>query len=238
MKKLLLASLVLCLFFFGGAPLAFAGQTDPEAPTDPIAKLESEGWVPVMQGVMKRDRGDGRIESIAFGSEGYAWVKEQLQGQLDRMQQAYAVQPTKQLERTIRKHIRQIEKVERALESGELSASLEKYSTTTNGCTVWWDARANAYPLNAGAGADANAYLNANCGYTGSTYAYTYAEATSGTVPTRHSQNHPQDGGWIESRASSRAYGDRYCYSEAYAEVYVPALNIYLTASKTNDKCY
>jgi hypothetical protein len=60
MKKLLLASLVLCLSVLGITPLSLAAQVDRETPVDPLMKLEREGWKPVAEGVMQRDRGDGK----------------------------------------------------------------------------------------------------------------------------------------------------------------------------------
>lgn len=67
-RKLLLTSLVLCLMFFGGTPLALAGEEDRETPTmDLIEKLIGEGWRPVAEGVFQRSRGSSAVESIAAG---------------------------------------------------------------------------------------------------------------------------------------------------------------------------
>lgn len=240
MKKLLFASLVLCLFALGITPLSVTAQGDWGNPENPIAKLEGEGWRPVAEGVMQRERGDGQIESLAFGAEGYAWMKKQHERQLARLVSEYEANPSQELLRGIRMFRREIAAIEQILVSGELQATTEKLNGSANGCNFAYGASRNAYPLSTGgAGADSSAYFHNDCGYTGQTEAWAYATATSGTVITTKSQRDPKNGTWIDSAASASAPGNRDCYSEANAWTRSDALGLYYNSGwRYNSSCY
>ncbi|HSG38128.1 MAG TPA: hypothetical protein VLE27_00700, partial [Thermoanaerobaculia bacterium] len=242
-QKLLLASLVLCLFVFGGTPQAFAGQEDRETPTmDSIERLTSEGWRPVVEGVFQRDRGGSVVESIAFGPEGFAWRIEELRGRLAKMEAEQKAYPSKKLARSIAAQKREIARLQQALENGEVSSA---QSATTqdkviiNGCDVTYGAHADAYyqTSSQGVGASANAHFTNNCGHSGHTEAYVYVRATLNGVTSTHSVFDPKDGNGITSNASWSLQGGPDCYSQASASVNSVSLGVSYSVFDENYEC-
>jgi hypothetical protein len=238
-KKLLLASLVLCLFLFGGAPLALAGQADPEAPTtNLIEKMTSEGWRQVAEGVLQRTRGgDSAVESFAYGPEGFQWLEQELLKQLELMQKEQQAHPSRKLARTIERQKREIVKIQQALRNNEIPTLQEK--VIINGCDISYGAHADAYYQTSyqGVGAVADAYFYNNCGYSGHTEAYVSLQATWNGVTSTHSVFDPKDGQNIRSDASWSLQGNANCYSYASGYVSSPGLGISYFVSDSNDQC-
>jgi hypothetical protein len=240
-QKLLLASLVLCLFVFGGTPQAF-GQEDRETPTtDSIEKLISEGWRPVVEGVFQRDRGGSAVESIAFGPEGFAWRIEELRRQITKMEAEQKAYPSKKLARVIAAQKRELARLEQALESGEISSaqSTSQDKVIINGCDVTYGAHADAYYLTSsqGVGASADANFTNNCGNSGHTEAYVYVRATLNGVLSTHSVFDPKDGNGISSNASWSLQGGPDCYSQASASVNSVGLGVSYSVFDENYQC-
>ena len=237
-QKFSFVSLVLCLMLFSGVRLSLAAPVEGEGyQPDSYDQMLKEGWKPVAEGVLQRDRGDGTLETFAFGSEGFTWASQQLAGQLDRMEKEYAKYPSKKLARAIAKQKAQIASVERtaqpAEKSGELSSTYDK--VIINGCDVGYGAHVNAFPLNGGgAGASSDAYFHNNCGLLGDTNAYAYSRATSGTTTNTQTTTDPRSNGtWFDSVASANTAGSVDCYSEASANVTSGSLGIFYSISAT-----
>jgi hypothetical protein len=196
-----------------------------------------EGWKPVAESVLQRDRGDGTLETFAFGSEGLTWASQQLAGQLERMEEEYAKYPSKKLARAIAKQKAQISRVERtaqpAEKSGELESAYDK--VIINGCDVAYGGYVSAFPRSGGgAGASSNAYFHNNCGALGDTHAYAYSRATSGTTANTQTTTDPRSNGtWYDSAATANASGSTDCYSEASANVTSGSLGIFYSISAT-----
>ena len=85
--------------------------------------------------------------------------------------------------------------------------------------------------------ADASAYFNNNCGYSGDTYAYAYARAAIGTVTTVHTQTDPRSGTNVASSASVSVAGNLDCYSYATARASSVDLGIYYSTASENFSC-
>jgi hypothetical protein len=241
-RKLLLASLVLCLMFFGGTPLALAGEEDRETPTtDLIEKLISEGWRPVAEGVFQRDRGGSGVESIAFGPEGFAWRIEELRRQIERLDAEHQAHPSKKLARVIVAQKRELARLQQALESGEIASAqaTSQDKVIINGCDVTYGAHADAYYLTntQGVGAAADANFWNNCAQSGHTEAYAYVRATLNGVVSTHSVFDPKDGNDIRSNASWSLQGGPDCYSQASASVNSVPLGLSYSVFDENYEC-
>lgn len=238
-KRLLLASLVLCLMALGSTSLAFAAQADRETPTtDLIEKLTREGWRPVAEGVLQRTRGgDSPVESFAYGMAGFQWLEQELLRQLQIMEKEQQAHPSKKLSRVIERQKREIVKIQRALLNNEIGALQEK--VMINGCDISYGAHADAYSQTAyqGVGAIADAYFYNNCGYFGHTEAYVYVRATLNGVTTTHSVFDPKDGQNIRSDAGASLQGDSNCYSYASGYVNSSALGISYSTWDENYSC-
>jgi hypothetical protein len=152
------------------------------------------------------------------------------------MLEEYAVYPSKQLERAIRKHRREIAKIEEALNDGQFP-SLEK--VLVNGCNIGYDVQTDAYPIDGGgAGAQGSGYAHNECGYTCEVYCYAYSRSAAGGITTTQTQSDPKTGTWVDSFASATTYGQAGCYSESYYYASCPALGISYSKSSTNYSCY
>jgi hypothetical protein len=237
-QKFSFVSLVLCLMIGSGTRPSLAAPMEGEgSQPDSYTEMLKEGWKPVADGVLQRDRADGNLETFAFGSEGFTWASQQLAGQLERMQQEYAKYPSKKLARAINRQKAQITRVEQtgqvAEKSGELSGTYDK--VIINGCDVAYGAHVNAFPLNGGgAGASSDAYFHNNCGLVGDTNAYAYSRATTGTTTNTQTTTDPRSNGtWYDSVAAANTSGSSDCYSEASANVTSGSLGIFYSISAT-----
>jgi len=233
----LFASLVLCLTVFSGTRLSLAAPMSAKAsPSDSYDQMLKEGWNPVAEGVLQRDRGDGTVETFAFGSEGLTWAAQQLAGQLERMEREYAQYPSKKLAGAIAKQRAQIAHVEKTHQAAEKSGEPEgAYDKSDPPCTISYGGDASAFPLSGGgAGAKSNALFHNNCGLVGDTNAYAYSRARTGTTTNVQTTTDPRSNGtWYDSVAAASTAGSSDCYSEASAHVTSGSLGIFYSISAT-----
>jgi len=239
---------VLCLGFvslLGGDRLRAA---DPERqPLDQLAaSMKKEGWTEVSNGVFERRLGPNKVERLGYGREGLAWTIGELTRKIETLREEQESYPSAELTRTIENLREHLAKTKRDL--GKLDSAPEgTFSSVTAAAAscsnICYSATADAYHLTnaAGVAAVANASFNSACGYSGETYAYSYARATQGTTTTTHTQSDPDSGGSVTSSASSTVNGGSVtgipCYSEASSYAQSNALGISYSTSDSNDSC-
>ena len=226
-QKLSFASLVLCLLIGSGTRPSLADSLEGEAsPPDSYAQMLKKGWKPVAEGVLQRDRGDGTVETFAFGSEGFTWAAQHLAGQLERMEKEYAKYPSRKLARAIAKQKVQIAQVEQTHQPAEKSGELESaYGKSDPPCQISYGGSASAFPISgSGAGAKSDAYFHNTCGLLGDTNAYAFSRADTSTQTTYDPRI---NGAWQDSAAVANSTGGTDCYSEASAHVVSGSLNIF-----------
>ena len=212
------------------------------------AKMEAEGWKQISEGVFERRLGpDGKVEHLGFGREGLSWTIGEMSRRLELLRQEQEAYPSEKLARIIDDLEARITKTRREIWNLEIEASAASEglsSITANvagpSCSsICYSATADAYGLTSsqGVGAVAEAKFNSACGYSGNTYAYSYARATQGTVTTTKSQEDPRTGTNVTSAAAASAPGGLDCFSEAYSTVSSPALGIAYSTSDNNYSC-
>ena len=76
--------------------------------TPALAATSNDGWTQVVPGVQQRSLGGHKVETLSFGREGFVWLEEQLQAQLERLLEEQRLHPTADLEETLRNHRQQI----------------------------------------------------------------------------------------------------------------------------------
>jgi hypothetical protein len=227
-RTTLLSAGLLCLSMSLGLNGASASGFIEETigtPQDPrAAQLLSEGYVPVTQGVFQLGLGDNKVQTVALGAEGAAWVQQHIEARLIFLSAEYVAHPTPEL----LKVLTELQALQNSLaQDATGSDALFSEPATAgdgldSGCSVSYSANADAYPLTGsqGVGATASASWYHSC-YTGaSTYAYAYASATSGGTTTTITQSDPDSGWNISSSATASVNGSSNCYSAAEAYVY------------------
>jgi hypothetical protein len=232
-RKSIVISCLLGLSLFA-AGTASAG---PALHKDPVAKLKREGWRPVAEGVLQRDRGASKVETLALGAAGFRWMLQDLEQQLVTLSEKYSVAPSDELLTVIEKHEAQIGQMQNALSEVESAVPGEEMDST--GCEVNYGAFADAFYLTAsqGTSATASAYFNSTCGHSGDAYAYSYADATLNGTFTTHSVTDPKSGTNVSAAASSTVAGGPSCSSYAYASASSSTLGIAYSISDSNSEC-
>lgn len=245
-KKLLLASLLLGLTVLGHSQPGLAGSS---IPADLLAQLEKEGWTEIRPGVLQRDLGGNRIETLGFGVEGLRFQIAEMKAQLQVLKQELASHPSRDLRITVRAHRAQIRRLEAGLReataSKELASSHEAVLSAGDGCRADYDATADASPLTQGAGATASTYFYNACGYTAEVYVTTTSRATraDGAIATLSkadpttASNPPRTGGSVKASAAVGVNGVQDCFSQAYASVTTYDLGIAYSQTDTNSEC-
>ena len=228
----------------GGDGLS-AAEPVKKQPEDAKAKMESEGWKKINEEVFERRLGANKVEHLGFGREGLSWAIDEMNQRLEHLRKEQESYPSEELSQVIDDLTARIEGARSELwkldqnETQGMSSMTEAVTGPT--CSsICYSATADAYGLagSQGTGAVAEAKFNSACGYSGNTYAYTYARATQGTVTTTKTQEDPRTGTNVTSSASSSAPGGLDCYSEAYSSVSSPDLGIsYYTILDTNYSC-
>ncbi len=237
---------VLCL----GLATLVGGDRLVAADADQMDKLKGkmtkEGWTEVADGVFERPLGENKVERLGYGREGFAWTVGELTRRLEFFQKERELYPSEKLDKMIGDLTMRLGKTRRALWNmdHEGAPGLSSLAEAAVSCgSICYSATADAYPLTAsqGVAAVANASFNSACGYSGETYAYSYARATLGTTTTIHSQSDPDFGTSITSAASSTVNGGSVtgipCYSEASSYAQSSALGISYSTSDTNSDC-
>ncbi|HET9229314.1 MAG TPA: hypothetical protein VFR31_21725 [Thermoanaerobaculia bacterium] len=213
-----------------------------------IAKMVSEGWKQISEGVFERQLGPGKVEHLGFGREGLAWTVGEMSRKLEFLRQEQGAYPSEKLARIIDELTLKVTEARLELSKLDLNASEGLSSITANvaggSCSsICYSATASAYPLTSvqGVAAVAEGKFNSTCGYSGDTYAYAYARATSGTTTTTVTQSDPRSGTNVTSSAFASANGGSVsgipCYSEASSYAQSSALGISYSTSATNSTC-
>ncbi len=216
--------------------LAQAQEIKPEP--ELVRQMLQEGWTKVVDGVLQRTEW-GQVETFTYGEDGLRWTARRLEARLGFLEKEYASNPTEELAGIIESLESQLIEADEVMKSGAAGAEVASPDELAD-CNVTYGATAAADPETGSIGVKANAtaYFHANCGQTGSSFAYAYAKATAGTVLTIRSQEDPKENGsWLDSAASASAPGSLDCFSEAYARAWSTQLNINYEVSDTNFSC-
>jgi hypothetical protein len=229
----------------GGDGLSAAGPVKNQ-PDDAKARMEAEGWKQISEGVFERRLGPNKVEHLSFGRGGLAWIINELTRQLEFMMIEHESYPSEDLAEAIdglsvkiaraKREMRKMRKMRKASQGISSMTEAVEGASCSDDC---YSATGNAYPLTStqGVGADAQAWFNCACGYSGHTYAYANARATQGTTMTDTRQEDPRTGTDVTSSASASMNGQLDCFSEAYASVSIPALEIFRSFSDINYSC-
>jgi hypothetical protein len=230
----LLPYLAAAVLLFTAAPV-FAAPAG--AGPDRLDQMVEDGWSPVAPGVLQRSKGGHKVETFAMGTEGFSWMVGQLQAQLGFLMDEYRARPTAQLRRTLRNQRAEIAKLQAYTLETKSAAPLTE--ALIAGCDFSYGAHADAYPTKPtqGVRADADAYFNNNCAYSGDTYAYAYARATLNGTTTTITQTDPDSGANISSYATAAVPGTADCYSYSTARVTSLDLGISYSTADENFVC-
>ncbi|HEX6903737.1 MAG TPA: hypothetical protein VF789_28765 [Thermoanaerobaculia bacterium] len=185
--------------------------------------------------MLQRNEGGHKVETLAFGLEGFVWMEEQLQAQLDFLLEELRVRPTPDLAETIKNHRQQISKIQKHIQTLNKSGLATK---TVTGCNETYAAHANAHSSvsTPGVRADADASFTNTCGFPGDTYAYAFAKANlNGT--TSLTQTDLDTGATVSSFATASAAGTTECNSYAFASVTSVDLGINYSVSDESFDC-
>jgi hypothetical protein len=234
---------ILCLILLIALAIPFAmPQTSSAAPPasnpgqDRLNQMIADGWKPVANGVLKRNTGGNQVETFAMGVEGFTFAYEELRSQygflLSEFRKHHDPNVRKALVDVNQQMVRTQSDIQ-ALQTSTLAAP------PAAGCDFSYGAHANAYATTSvqGVQADASAYFNNNCGYSGDTYAYAYARAAIGTVTTTKTQTDPKTGANISSAATAAVAGSLDCYSYATARASSVDLGISYSTASENFSC-
>jgi hypothetical protein len=241
-RKVFFAALALGLAVFGSLT-ARAQQPDP------LEQLFKEGWVQVAPGILQRDLGPDKAETLGFGAEGLRWKLKELRKHLAYLQAELAKKPTNDLRKGIRNQRAEINRVLKALRTAKSAGDLSSATAAASAgidCTIKYGAHVNAfYTTNAqGVGATSDAYFNSNCGQIGEVYAHSHGKArgSNGVLYTQTKHDPPQ--GQIRSGVNVSAngsitpvYGVSECYSYSYASMTSYDLGVVYSQSVDNSVC-
>lgn len=234
---------MLCLILLLVLAIPFAlPQTSAATPPasnpgqDRLNQMIADGWKPVANGVLKRNTGSGQVETFALGVEGFTYAYEELRNQYGFLLSEYRKHPDPKIKQAlsdVKKTMDRTQKDIQTLQTSTLAAP------PAAGCDFSYGAHANAYATTTvqGVQADASAYFNNNCGYSGDTYAYAYARATTGTVTTTKTQTDPKTGANISSSVTAAVTGNLDCYSYATARASSVDLGISYSTASENFSC-
>lgn len=241
-RKIFLAALGFALAVFGWLP-ARAQQPDP------LEQLLKEGWVQVAPGILQRDLGPGKVETLGFGAEGLRWKLKGLRGHLAYLQAELATKPSPDLRKAIRNQRAEINRVLKALRTAKSAGDLSSATSAASAgidCTIKYGAHVNAfYTTNAqGVNATSDSYFNSNCGQVGEVYATSHGKARGSDGVLRTQTKHDPPQGQIRSGVNVSAngsitpvYGVSECYSYAYSSMTSYDLGVVYSQSVDNSVC-
>lgn len=242
-KPLLLAPLLLGLAILGNPrPGLAAASISP----DRLDRLAEEGWTEVQPGVMQRALDNGTVETLGYGEDGLRFRLTEMKEHLAFLKKELAERPSSELRQAIRSYQAEIRRVQKTLKkgsgSGPLASSAEGL-TAGSGCTASYDGIASVLPLTKGASAEANAYFENGCGYTGEVYAHAYAKATSAAnevvtmTQSDPAPNATRIGGNVAASAAVTVHGVKDCYAYSLATVTSYDVELTYSVSATNPNC-
>jgi hypothetical protein len=246
-KKFVFTALLFCLAIFGGAGVSRPASAS-QAPADLLEQMKQEGWKQVAPGVMQRDLGNSKVETLGFGADGLRFKLDEMKAHLVYLREEYTRNPSPNLRRAIRAHRAEILRTEAALTTAkpfEEMESVEEKVAAGIDCTIKYGAHVDAFYLTAGStgvGATTDSYFNSNCGQTGEVYAHAYGKATGAdNVIRTFSKTDPatgiRSGGNVTASAASTVNGVRDCYSYSYATLTSYDLSVTYSQSVENRAC-
>ncbi|HKV09004.1 MAG TPA: SprB repeat-containing protein [Thermoanaerobaculia bacterium] len=245
--KALLTAFVFCCATVGASHQASAASGNQ----DLLEQMQKEGWTIVSPGVLKRDLGHGRVETLGFGADGLRFKIQQMKDHLSLLRQDYTNHPTPNVRKAIRAYKTEIERLTQALETAksidesEGLASLNDKASGGIDCTIKYGAHVNAFSLTGssqGVGATTDSYFNSNCGQTGEVYAHSYSKATGAdnvirTATHTEPASGVRSGTNVTANTSDSVVGVRDCYSYSYATMTSYDIGVSYSQSVNNYLC-
>ncbi|HSK79407.1 MAG TPA: hypothetical protein VLQ45_23340 [Thermoanaerobaculia bacterium] len=238
MRKTIVLGLALSLMgTFAGAAFA-AGRGEGDAGT----RSGLVGWKKVAPGVWSKASG-GKVETYAIGAQGMKWALTPLRAELTRLMDAYLADQKPDVWNQIEAHMEVIRNAEaaargEAIETGE--AELQGAQKGLSESCSYDYAHANAYPLNPGVAASADAvWCWTDISYPNTTvHAHAHAEVTSGGITTFQTQDCTQAGtGYVACVASASVSGSGKCLSDAYSYVFFPSGGHWIYYERSDKHC-
>lgn len=238
MRKTIVLGLALSLMgTFAGAAFA-AGRSEGEVGT----QSDRGGWTKIAPGVWSKAAA-GKVETFAVGAPGMKWALTPLRAELTRLMDSYLANPKPDAWAQIERHmgvIRDAEAAARgeALEVGETDLRAAQKGLSES-CSYHY-AHANAYALNPGAAATADAvWCWTDISYPNTTvHANAHAEVTSGGITTFQTQTCTQSGiGYVACVVSASVNGTGKCLSDAYSYVFFPSGGHWIYYERADDHC-
>jgi hypothetical protein len=236
-KKFCFALLIGLLSFAGGQRLGATGVE--RQPLDEIrAKMATEGWKEIGEGVFERQLGGAKAEHLGYGREGLVWTIGELNRQLDELAREYRKYPSDDLAKVIDHLSARVADAQRELRNMKSFSSLSD-ALVGPSCSICYSATADAFSLtpSQGVGAVAEAKFNNDCGNSGDTYAFAYARGTLNGTTTTLTQEDLHSGTSVTSHAAATVNGASDCLSAARSYVQSTALAIIYTTSTNNSSC-
>ena len=245
--KALLAAFVFFCSTVGASHQASAASGNQ----DLLEQMQREGWTVAAPGVLQRNLGHGKVETLGFGADGLRFKIQQMTEHLSLLRQDYANHPTPRVRKSIRTYKAEIARLTQALETAksidesEGLASLNDKASGGIDCTIKYGAHVNAFPLSGssqGVGATTDSYFNSNCGQTGEVYAHAYSKATGAdnvirTATKTDPASGIRSGVNVTAAASNTVVGVRDCYSYSYATMTSYDIGVTYSQSVNNYSC-
>lgn len=232
--------LILCLALSGGPRAGFAQSSD-----DILIPLLNEGWTKASPGVLQRDLGRGKVETLGFGAEGLRFRLEGMQKQLAFLKERLRANPNWQLREAVRAYRAEIASLSKGLETAKAADEIDSRTKAAGiDCTIRYGAHVDARSLTTsqGVASSADAYFNSNCGQTGEVMTHTHAEArtSNGTLYTA-THTDPltgvRSGSNVSAASGVTLNGVTNCYSYAYSSMTSYDLGIVYDQSMSNNVC-
>lgn len=239
-QRSLFTVLVLCVSLFSGVRPGLA-QEDRSG-NDPLAKLESEGWRIVSNGVLQRELQNNGVETFAFGVEGFTSQLRDARAQLEQLRADLKAHPSAELRRLITTRQKEIASLQRALAMARAAEGRGEGSVLKVDCTVnlGYDASASYLTSSQGTWGSGSASFSTNCaGFSGEVYAEAIAKATTGGgLVVQTYTDGPRSGSSVSASAYASVGGGSYCESTGYGRVISYNLNpTTYTRSAANYSC-
>jgi hypothetical protein len=195
-------------------------------------RLEAEGWRSVGEGVLQRALEGGSLETLAYGREGFGWVRMEMQERLDQGLDRISTAPSSALQG----RIEGLRAALAQLEGATPRLSAKEAADRAFVCSSFFYAPADAHGTSPGRGAMglATAYYFSLCpNQPARVWASAFASAADGYA----SWGRSGAGQTAMVFGSATAPGGPDCYSEAFASVTVEALSFFYSAYDANFRC-
>jgi hypothetical protein len=236
-KTIVLALALSLMGTFAGAAFA-AGRAEGDAGT----RRDAGEWTKIAPGVWSKASG-GKVETYAIGAQGMKWALTPLRAELEKLMDAYFADPKPDIWSQIEAHmgvIRQAEAAARgeSVEAGETELKAAQQAAPES--CMYDYAHANAYALNPGAAASADAvWCWTDISYPDTTvHARAHAQVTSGGVTTEQTQTCTKtDAGFVSCVVAASVSGSGKCLSDAYSYVFFPSPGHWVYYERSDDHC-